>query len=1129
MIRAHAVRTVAATELRLTRRLVRFWVFVVVAFLLAVVGYLYYSGLHAFISSASATVASLSPRYLIGAYGFNYLLVFLVGVVFLGFDIRARDVRERMAEVVDSRPVTTSELVAGRFLGQLVAGWLPAVATALLIQGLGTLLPALGVPIGQPLQPWSLVIFAVAMALPAFAFGLALVHLVTLLVRHRLVAAVLSLAVLGVLVWAGFRLPLTFSPLVDIMGGYSVAFPSDILPEVADGAGWLQRIGILLVALGMVGLAAAVHPRLPETPRWQRALAGGALLLLGLGANGTVVMSRAADLRRLEDWGAAHRALLEEQWPDLERVAGRVAIDPGERLDLDLELRLRAPDDARLEKLILTLNPGMVVTEATSGGVPVGFRQADGLLELAMPLAAGEGAEVALAASGVPDRLFGYLDAARTPEELAGVETQLFLLGYERMLFDPRYVALMPGARWLPASGPDIARDDPARRPRDFFEVDLEVVLPDGWLAAGPGLRRDAGGGVVRFAPPAPVPEVALIAGRFERRAAEIDGVGVEILLHPDHTDNLEVLAEATPEIRDRVGALLTEADDLGIPYPYGGFSLVEVPNALRGFGGGWRLGTVMAAPGLMMMRESSFPTARFDVPFEHRRDRFTEREGGVAHAMVERLETFFENDFSAGNLLAGASRNMFLFQTAARGDAGLPLNFTFETLTTLLLTGTRGYFSAHMFTPELNQKVGEAITVYLRERGSGASAADAVIEAFTSRPEVWDSVLGVALAEMDPYEEPQRTVDVLTLKAGAFAVSLLDQLGESRTGELLGLLRQRYRGRTFTAADVVDAAAELGIEDMETTLEVWLESTRLPGFVVQAATTYRLPDREGGDSRYQLLVELRNGEPAAGMTKVVVEVGEGEDRQRLPGEPVLVPAGGAVQIARVFSRPVRRVTIEPYLSLNREPFEIALDAADEERIVRTEPIEGTSAVPVAEPGGEEIVVDDLDEGFRVESGDGRRGLRLTARSGGDVEQDQGIPVLQAGRRPQEWSRFSPDGAWGRYRHTAVVRRAGDGDSRALFAAELPTAKRWSLELHLPERGRRERGTWHVTVTDAAGDDRELEIDADAAVSGWNLVGTVDLPAGEVEVALSDRTDGRNVIADAIRWTPARGPAAEAE
>ncbi len=90
MIRLANILGIARAETRLTRRLVRYWVFQVIALLAGLGIYGYYIWIHWNFSSYSATAAIINPRFLVGFMGIYYLVIFLIGLVFLGFDVRAR-------------------------------------------------------------------------------------------------------------------------------------------------------------------------------------------------------------------------------------------------------------------------------------------------------------------------------------------------------------------------------------------------------------------------------------------------------------------------------------------------------------------------------------------------------------------------------------------------------------------------------------------------------------------------------------------------------------------------------------------------------------------------------------------------------------------------------------------------------------------------------------------------------------------------------------------------------------------------------------------------------------------------------------------------------------------------------
>lgn len=1137
MIRMQHVKAIAGAEARLTRRLARYWVFLGLSYLVALVFYFYYAFLHGLYSSYSASVGMISPRFLLGAIGLYYLIVFVVGAVFLAFDVRSRDIRERVSEVLDSRPYTNIELLVGRFLGILTASWIPIVVLVVILEILGLLLVALGSPVGEPLNITSLVSFVFLMVLPSLAFALSLVFLVTLLVRNRLVAAVLVLALLGGSFWGMMKIPITYAQLVDIAGFTSLNFPSDIIPSLSTLEGWLQRFSVLLAAFGLLGFSAAVHPRLDGGSRMRLAFGGTGLIILALAFTGIGFYKKSADIKIKETWEAFHAARADVPVPDLASISGEVWIDPGKALDMKLDLTFSAPDQDVLENALFTLNPGQKVMSVTdAAGQPIPFIHENGLLALTLsdPLAEGQEKTVHISIKGLPDNRFAFLESAVKLETIknSGGAGNIILLGTEPAIFDRRFVALMPAVRWLPASGTETGRDDPCNRPVDFFTVDLTVSLPDGWLAAGPGRRYkvegDAEGESYRFSPGAPVPEVALVASEFESRGVEIEGVFMELLVYPKHMKNIEALADAGEKISSWIEERMREAKDDGLGYPYDGLTLAEVPSTLRAYGGGWRADSVMAQPGLLLMREIGFPMARFDTAFR-KPEKFKNQEGGIVQAKWERLKTFFQADFSGGNIFTGTARNFLIYQTSARGPGALALNYVMEDLSSRLTTETTGYFSAHIYMDQkrMNQVVNTTINNYMIERTMGTGIADAAIDSATSRTEVWEKLLEVSLEEMDPWEDPACTVDVLTLKGNAVARSILDTLGREKTGLLLSSLREAHRGGSYSLDDLLAAGKELGC-DLEALLGDWLGSAALPGFVCSDVKAYRLPDSEDGSPRYQLLFTIRNDEPAPGVFRIVQTFGMNSGMENIITDPIRMAGKSVIRFGTVLSQVPSIVFLDPYLSLNRVKFSIYLPTIDPEKIEKADPVVGVEDLPWSLPEGSFIVVDDLDPGFRtLEDGQGK-GLRINAREKSDEETDQGLPVrVYAYSIPSSWSRISLPMFYGKYRHTMVAVKAGKGEKKAVFTTGIPQAGSWDLEVYVPVKlmvyPGRKWGTWRLTIKDNNGDEHEIKFDSNAVSEGWNLAGNFDLPQGEVSVTLSNETDGKFVIADAIRWSPSAG------
>lgn len=1131
---------VAQAEARLVRRLVRYWVFVVLAAGLGMLGYLYYAALHGFFSSFSASIGSISPKFLVAAIGSWYLLVFMIGLVLLAFDVRARDERERIVEVLDTRPCSNLELLAGRFLGILLPSWLPVVATGLLMQLVGWLGQTLHWRIGEPIEAWSLLGFMTFMAIPTFTFLLGLVFLVAVLVRNRFLTALIVLGLLAVNVWLTLTSSLYVVPAIDLTGVFTFNYASELVPTLLNRGGLVQRLSVLVAGLALLALASAAHPRLDGGSRKRWASAGVVGLVLAALGLGSIAYGVHRDRQQMATWLAAHEARREEPAPDLESLVGALTIEPGRRLQLELEVAFTAPAEG-LETALFSFNPGLgveAVTDAT--GSALTFTHQDGLLAITLdsPLAAGARGTLSLRAAGRPDTAFAYLDSAEQPLDRSALNGNLLILGLEAAIFDRRYAALMPGIRWLPAAGVEVGREE------DFFTLDLEVTVPEGWLVAGPGRRQTAAAGaagqaVYRFAPPAPLPAAALMAARFERRGATVEGVELEILLHPDHTRNLEVFADAGEEIRGWIGTRLREAAALDLPYPYGALTMVEVPAALRGYGGGWRMDSTLAPPALLLVRESSFPTVRFDNRFRNT-ERFEDREGGVAAAKREALQAFFVNDYNGGNVFLGAARNFFAYQTAARGPGALALDFVTQDLTNRLITDQEGYFSPYIFGKDLNAAVGATVANFIGGRSQGMTIFEAVRQAVAEKPSVWEAVTSQALVDLDPHADPALTINVLTLKAGALARWLLDGLGRETSGALLATLRQRHTGTTYDRADFEAAATAVGA-DLEALAGDWLERAALPGFVTSSVHLYRLPDGEGGTPRYQVALDVRNQEPVPGLVRLRYEpggeseAGQGAESAR-QGEAVSVPAQESVELGLVLPAPPKDLWVAPYLSLNRRDFRVELPAVDEEHIVSAEPLVGARPSSWRPAIRGDVIVDDLDPGFAIEQEESSGGFRLGG-TGQVGELDQGLPQLAGIQPAAVWSRQLRPRAWGTYRHTVATVRAGQGKSRAVFSAQLPHAGRWRLALHWTPPSLDDtvatalwrRGTYHLLLDDGT-EQQELSFDAAAAEEGWNDLGSYDLGAGEVRLVLLDRTNGMAVVADAIRWHPLDGTApAEAD
>ena len=314
---------------------------------------------------------------------------------------------------------------------------------------------------------------------------------------------------------------------------------------------------------------------------------------------------------------------------------------------------------------------------------------------------------------------------------------------------------------------------------------------------------------------------------------------------------------------------------------------------------------------------------------------------------------------------------------------------------------------------------------------------------------------------------------------------------------------------------------------DFEELFGDWLTGTSLPGFICSKAEIYRLPDSDNGMPRYQLLISLHNDEPVPGVLRFKYRTGSPENPEWSKSDPIRMDGKQAVRFGVVLFQSPEDVLIDPYISLNRGSFSISLQEVDHDKIVNTEPVEGLEIIPWTAPEGSSIIVDNLDEEFKVQEEEKKRDVQKGRRTAAISLNDQGLSTSSFFTAPKEWTYLDLPGSWGKYRHTTAVVKSGEGEKKASFTAEVHRSGSWDLWLHMPDKQKSfpglEFGTWNLSVKDSSGDSYEISFSSDAALEGWNHVDTLELPEGTVSVTFSDKTDKGPVLADAIRWSPSAG------
>jgi len=1085
---------------------------------------IFYSHLHGKYS-ASVVPVDFGTRFAITEYGAYLLVVALLGGVFLAFDRAHRDERERIDEVVGSRPISNTMLLGGRVVGLSSVIWLQVILVVALAHALGFAARSADWWMGDPFEPVSVAVFVCIDVLPALVLVLSFVSSLAAGVRNQLIAAGVGVLVIALAVWAAQRLPVYLSRTLIPLHDYGVA-SSDMAPSLPDGRILVHRASLVVFAMGLVVVASVLSRRSDDVLPRRRWLT--ALLCFGAGGAGiaSVVYLAAADIQMRDEWRDAHVAAVAMNSgavPDVVRLRGMVEIDPRSGIDVAIDLSMATRPGART--LLFSLNPSMSIGSLTVDGSPVDYTHAQGLLrvQLPRPIAAGSTAVMSLSASGVPDPRFGYLDSVIDPERTT-TGNRIRTLGTEASLFHTRHVALMPAVHWLPAAGAALQRDTNGERHLDFFEVDLTVKVPEGWLVAGPGRGVRAGDGSwFRFRPGVPVPEVALFAGRFVRYAAAVGDIDVELLIHPGHTRNVTFFAGSEESLLAYFEELNGVAVAFGIGYPYDGLSFVETPARLRLFGGGWLMDSATVPPGVIPIKETGFPTARFGYRLQRRIGSYPGRDEhrsrvALLRPVVERVQE-------------SLSYQLVTSVVSARGKGAAALDVLTRELAKALVL-PQGHFvaqvnSAHNF--DSLESIASAIGTMGAYLAGDRRVIHAHVEPFVDRPEVWEAVSRIRLSELALARSPRRAAQVLGLKTALIGRATVDRFGKERVGAMLAALRDRFGGGTFDSDDFRAVAEDVGAP-VSTLFGRWPESTAMPGFAASRASVVRLEDDENGTPRYHTRVHVRNSEPVPGVGFLRMDREIWTDRT----ETFQFGPHTSLEVGWTTPETPRQLWLHSYLSQNREPLRIAVSPLIDRPDGRSEPFVGTRPsawLPGTVAG---VVVDDLDSGFSVEM-DVEAPIRLGgfwSRFSSTPRMDRGLPEYRwyLENREGVWFRHALPSGWGKYRRSVVRAVGGDGSERVVLTAMLPQPGRWRLEFFLPgkELPVVPGGPAPDSVLDTLGvydmqvrsgtEVVPVRFDAGAAVEGWNAVGVFSIGHRRVDVAISSRAEEGAVLVDAIRW-----------
>jgi len=1058
--------------------------------------------------------------------------------VFLALEFLKEDRKLDITEVIYPHSMTNAEYVLGKILG--VGAVFGALNILLLGIGLTFNIFFSDLPISSAAYLW----YPLLISLPTLVFVFGLSFFLMVLIRNQAITIIL---LLGYIVATLLYLGGNYHHLFDYMAFQVLLSYSDFV-----GFGDLSRLlvhrGIyFLLGAGFTFLTVLRLRRLPQSRLMSRLSLSLAVICIGgallLGWNYIHDISGAKLLR--EKMAVLNGQVSQNPMVSLERCELEV-VHEGNTIGASARLLFVNNTTQPLDRYVFSLNPGLKVNKLTRGGEAVPFERDLHILTVAPAAELPPGAEdsVTISYSGAIDERVCYPDIDE--ESRAKSYRVLFYKIDKRFAFiSPGYVLLTPESLWYPRAGLTEGAAWPEVLPKDFPEFSLRVKTRQDLRAVSQGAVTDNGDGEFVFTPEVPLSQLSLAIGRYEMLSITVE----DTITSGDSTVtqltdyNLYYLTghdffkQYFTELHSVLPEIISDArvqyeNRIGLEYPYRRLSLVEAPIQFYAFERNWMLGMETVQPEVVFLPEKAATLTGSDFRMT---SYFMNRRGGVNSMPAGEIQKRIFQGFVNSALLASPVqyRNT---RTQGNGSLFASGNFDFCDCTVFpLYSSHQRHFSSTRWPLfnlameyHLNKKLDteQEVMTSLRVRGyRGMSAddkasltlADRSLEEILKKPGEGDDVPGI-----------------LKFKCDFLFNYIRSKMGDDEFAALLNDCLEKETFCNMSAEVIIDSLSRLCGEDLGQFMDSWLREKRLPAFAINSPRMYEFV--EGNKTLYQILLSVTNNGDADGLIGVNFVWGKGGRWERVfgsrPQNPAderfyTVKAGESKEIGIVMDAEVTKLWVNTCLSQNL-PGSMALQFVEGRPAPDAEPFDGervlAGPVLTEEPGV--VIVDNEDPLFEVHSVEKGSFLKKILNRSDDEQKDY-IGLL-AYMIPTKWSNSLFGTFYGKYKHSGHYIKAGNGENKVSWKADLPEPGKYELSYHVVDipstnlfnLGRRKPRVkdFHFTVYDDEGAN-ELNVDLDGAAPGWYTLGTFYFSKGEAKVELNDESKGELVYADALRWT----------
>jgi len=1142
----HNIRTVAKYEAKTLRRSWFFRLFSIGAlFILTIMNIALFSP----IGDEPWNMVSISSAVpLVNLYLLN--IGQAIVVIFLAADFLKRDKKLDTNEVLYTRSMSNFEYVIGKTWGilRLFLGLNIMVLSIALLMNI--------ISKNMSIDLMSYISYLLIITVPTIVFSLGLAFVLMSVIRNQ---ALTFLILLGIAALNMFYLWFRMGSIFDYMAFGMPLFKSGLIGF--DNLGYIlnQRLLYFFLGLALVLATVLLFKRLPQSkPHRTITIIFLTVFLIGTGICGFNTYS-------VYRQSTNDKSLVIETNRKFEnKIFASVTdamidfIHKGESYSASANLRIINNNTEPIDRYLFSLNPALKVLKIICSGKDLNFVKTNHIIEVdpGRILNPGEIDSLIISYEGTINESFCYPNYSdnikETPYRIAMLNV------HKRQAFlKKEFVLLTPETHWYPVASLNYYPSNPARIKVDFTRYTLRVKNEKGMTPVSQG-KMITGDEYNTFDPENPVPGITLAIGNYQSDTLIVDSVKY-ISYHFPGTDYYKKdLAEIKDTLPNLVSGIMRDLEtNFSTKYPFKTLSLVEVPVQFYSYPKSNTQTRAEIQPSLVLLPEkfSTIENAGFNERFTRQKKRMTQNNQVITdkELQVRLFNDFIRNTFISGQnfrFVNGVASNeptryrlgpsFYFFKNNFYSTDYPVINAVFEShLQKLTQQGPRSNIMVGLGALTDNDKA----NLILKER----SLRD--------------------LLALNPTGDTIR--NVLAVKGDWFFNLLRSKAG---IDEFKKWFSEYVNIHTFKSVDILqfntDVKDKFGFE-FYPYLEDWFNGKEQPGFLF---TDIKVNEIVVGDrTRYQVTFTASNPELVAGLFNISFRKGgSGRGDQQMN---IRMQGGGGRFDITMQGRGMEAEDISKIVFLG--PHEsrkigVVLDAQPRAMLINTliaKNIPGEINMPISdiiktkgtmkEFSGEEIlstlpqledpseiIVDNEDHGFI--SGKQNTESPLKRLLGIQNKTGKSYTQISMWIRPEYWQPVVLNTYYGKYIRSAVYTRAGTGDRSVTWSTIIKERGYYDVYAYIGKASSRmmvRRGGGQGTaggppppgdqMEDQEGDDTykdmhykiyhdegvdEITIDYENAEGGWNSFGRYYLSPDTVRVVLTNKSTGRLVIGDAIKW-----------